>query len=195
MMPEGCIVGTEIIIIPTVSGVSQTCFFFRSVASPRCIGKIFFVNKTEERKRKKQEETWGGGGRSEKMRYNENGRTVGTMCRAREIEMTVIVIGFSLGVFSCVQAWQNVSTNVSCCLRPFQLNGSTKRYTHFSQNLSALVCLVLLILATPCLRFRCTRENTVFHLRFQTNPRNYTLSRTFCKMSSEKTSYVNAYYP
>lgn len=26
--------------------------------------------------------------------------------------------------FTCVQAWRNVSTNVSCCLRPFQLNGS-----------------------------------------------------------------------
>lgn len=51
-----------------------------------------------------------------------------------------------------MQAWQNVSTNVSCCLRPFQLNGSGT-VADFSQYSSAFFSLCSSSLSFPLLSF------------------------------------------
>lgn len=65
----------------------------------------FYMNETKEREKKRRREKENERDRR-KMRYNENGEWSG-QCRTRDRD-GVIVIGFSLGVLSCVQAWQNV---------------------------------------------------------------------------------------
>lgn len=111
--------------------------FFRSMVLSGCIGIFARMKRKGEMERKKEQKTAG-----EKMRYNENGER-SEQCRTRDSGGDNCYRFLSR---VCKPVAKCVSTNVSCCLRPFQLNGSTTKVLRTLVKISAFICLVLQIL-------------------------------------------------
>lgn len=103
----------------------------------------FCANETrgrnEERKKEQKKKTAG-----EKMRHNENSER-SEQCRTRDSDGDNCYRFLSC---VCKPVAKCVSTNVSCCLRPFQLNGSTTKVLRTLVKISAFIRLVLQIHCT-----------------------------------------------
>lgn len=98
----------------------------------------FCANEMKGRNEEKERTKTAG----EKMRHNENGER-SEQCRTRDSGGDNCYRFLSC---VCKPVAKCVSTNVSCCLRPFQLNGSTTKVLRTLVKISAFICLVLQIL-------------------------------------------------
>lgn len=114
---QRCFIGTEIIIL-TVRVARRACtLFFRSMVPSDASGFLHEWNEREKwRERENKKGRW-------KMRHDENGER-SEQCRTRDSGGDNCYRFLSR---VCKPVAKYVSTNVSCCLRPFQLNGSIKR--------------------------------------------------------------------